>query len=158
MKAKEGVVDVLTAALSAHLMAINRYFVQARLCQHWGYERLCGKLRERSIQRMRVADTLIGHILYLESVPKVRHTGNVQVGETVGEQLKNDLKAEQDLLALLRDGVRHCANAADFTTRHLLEGMAKDVDAQIAWIETQLETIEQVGVERYLAGQIRDGR
>jgi bacterioferritin len=49
----------------------------------------------------------------------------------------------------------HCAKVADFTTRHMLEDMAKDVDAHIDWIETQIETIKQVGVENYLAEQIK---
>jgi bacterioferritin len=33
--------------------------------------------------------------------------------------------------------------------------MAEDVDAHIDWIETQMETIEQIGVENYLAEQIK---
>ena len=43
----------------------------------------------------------------------------------------------------------------DFTTRHMFEDMAKDVDQHIDWIETQLETIKQVGLENYLAEQIK---
>lgn len=44
---------------------------------------------------------------------------------------------------------------SDFTTRHMLEEMAKDVDAHIDWIETQMETVKQIGVENYLAEQIK---
>ena len=79
----------------------------------------------------------------------------VQVGETVPEQLKLDLKAEQEMLTLLSDGVVHCTKVTDFTTRHMFEEMAKDVDQHIDWIETQLETIKQVGIENYLAEQIK---
>jgi bacterioferritin len=79
----------------------------------------------------------------------------VQVGETVLEQLKLDLKAEQEMLALLSDGVVHSTKVTDFTTRHMLEDMAKDVDQHIDWIEMQLETIKQVGIENYLAEQIK---
>jgi bacterioferritin len=88
-------------------------------------------------------------------VPNVQRMNTVQVGETVAEQLKLDLKAEQEMLALLNDGIVHCAKATDFTTRHMLEDMAKDVDEHIDWIETQLETIKQVGLENYLAEQIK---
>ena len=80
---------------------------------------------------------------------------SVQVGETVLEQLKLDLKAEQEMLTLLSDGVVHCTKVTDFTTRHMLEDMAKDVDQHIDWIEMQLETIKQVGIENYLAEQIK---
>ena len=58
------------------------------------------------------------------------------------------------MLALLNEGVVHCVKVTDFTTRHMLEEMAKDVDSHIDWIETQMETIKQVGLEMYLAEQI----
>ena len=125
------------------------------MCENWGYERLLHKVRERSIDEMKDADELIGHILYLEGVPNVQRMNAVQVGETVSEQLNLDLKAEQEMLMLLSEGVVHCTKVADFTTRHMLEEMAKDVDAHIDWIETQLETIKQVGLENYLAEQIK---
>jgi bacterioferritin len=98
---------------------------------------------------------LIEHILYLEGVPNVQRLNTVQVGETVPEQFKLDLKAEQEMLVLLSDGVIHATKVGDFTTRHMLEDMAEDVDAHIDWIETQMETIGQIGVENYLAEQIK---
>ena len=104
---------------------------------------------------MKDADELIGHILYLEGVPNVQRMNTVHVGETVPEQFKLDLKTEQEMLTLLNEGIIHCTKASDFTTRHMLEDMAKDVDAHIDWIETQQETIKQVGLENYLAEQIK---
>ena len=155
MKAKEGVIDLLNTILSADLIAINQYFVHAKMCEHWGYERLHHKVRERSIDEMKDADRLIGHILYLEDVPKVHRTITVHLGETVPEQLQIDLKAEQDMLTLLSEGVLLCTKVADFTTRHLLEDVAKDVDAHIDWIDTQMDTIKQIGLENYLSEQIK---
>ncbi len=155
MKAKEGVVNILNKVLTADLTAINQYFVHAKMCQNWGYERLYHKVYERSIDEMKDADVLIGHILYLEGVPNVQRMNSVHVGETVSEQLKLDLKAEQEMLAILNDGIIHCTKVMDFTTRHMLEDMAKDVDGHIDWIETQMETIKQVGLENYLAEQIK---
>ncbi len=154
MKAKEGVIELLNKILTADLTAINQYFVHAKMCENWGYERLYDKVRSRSIDEMKDADELIGHILYLEGVPNVQRLGTVNVGETVPEQLKVDLKAEQDMLKILSEGVVHCTKVGDFTTRHMLEDMAKDVDSHIDWIETQMETIKQVGLENYLAEQI----
>ena len=107
MKAKEGVVNILNKILTADLTAINQYFVHAKMCENWGYERLHYKVRERSIAEMKDADELIGHILYLDGVPNVQRMNAVQVGETVLEQLKLDLKAEQEMLTLLNDGVVH---------------------------------------------------
>jgi bacterioferritin len=155
MKAKEGVVNILNKLLTADLTAINQYIVHAKMCENWGYERLHHKVRERSIDEMKDADDIISHILYLEGVPNVQRMNSVHIGETVPEQLKLDLKAEQEMLALLAEGIVHCTKVMDFTTRHMFEDMAKDVDSHIDWIEVQLETIKQVGLENYLAEQIK---
>ncbi|MGH7233418.1 MAG: bacterioferritin [Nitrospiraceae bacterium] len=155
MKAKEGIIDLLNKILTADLTAINQYFVHAKMCDNWGYERLHHKVKERSFGEMKDADELIEHILYLEGVPNMQRLGTVHVGETVPEQLKVDLKAEQEMLKLLSDGVAHCAKVGDYTTRHMLEDMAEDVDDHIDWIETQMESIKQVGLENYLSEQIK---
>ena len=155
MKAKEGIIDLLNKILTADLTAINQYFVHAKMCENWGYERLQHKVRERSFDEMKDADELIEHILYLEGMPNMQRLGTVHVGETVPEQFKVDLTAEKEMLQLLTDGVSHCAKVGDYTTRHMLEDMAKDVDEHIDWIETQMETIKQVGLENYLSEQIK---
>ena len=155
MKAKDGVIEMLNRILTADLTAINQYFVHAKMCENWGYERLHHKVRERSFDEMKDAEALIEHILYLEGVPNMQRLGTIHVGETVPEQLKADLVAEREMLGLLADGVTHCAKVGDYTTRHMLEDMTEDVDDHIDWIETQLETIKQVGLENYLTEQIK---
>ncbi len=155
MKAKEGIIDLLNKLLTANLTAINQYFVHAKMCANWGYDRLYHKVKERSFDEMKDADDLIEHVLYLEGVPNMQRMGTVRVGETVPEQFKVDLKAEQEMLTMLTEGIVHCTKVGDYTTRHMLEDMAKDVDGHVDWIETQQETIKQVGLENYLSEQIK---
>ena len=155
MKAKEGVIDLLNKILTAELTVINQYFIHAKMCENWGYERLEHKVCERSMSEMKDAEKLIEHILYLEGVPNMQRLGTVNVGEKVPEQLKADLKAEMDMVTMLTDAINHCVKVGDFTTRHMLEEMVKDEDAHIDWIETQLATIQQVGLENYLSEQIK---
>ena len=155
MKAKEGIIELLNKILTADLTAINQYFLHAKMCENWGYERLHHKVKERSFDEMKDADELIEHVLYLEGVPNVQRLGTVHVGETVPEQFKTDLQAEKEMLTLLTEGIVHCAKVCDYTTRHMLEDMAEDVDEHIDWIETQMETLKQVGLENYLSEQIK---
>jgi len=155
MQAKAGVIDLLNRILTANLTAINQYFIHTKMCEHWGYERLHHKVRQRSFDEMRDAEVLIAHILYLEGVPNMQRLGTVTVGETVPEQFEADLVSEKEMLTLLTEGVTHCAQVEDYTTRHMLEAMVQDVDKHIDWIETQQELIRQVGLERYLSEQIK---
>lgn len=155
MKAKKGVVGLLNRILTEELTVINQYFLHAKMCENWGYERLHHHVMERSLGEMKDATAIIEHILYLEGLPNMQRLGTVKIGETVPEQLQADLEKEKAMVTLLTEGITHCAKVGDYTTRHMLEDMAKDEDSHIDWIETQLETIKQVGLENYLSEQIK---
>ena len=156
MKAKEGVVDLLNKILTEELTVINQYFLHAKMCKNWGYERLHHHVQERSFSEMKDAQQMIDHILYLEGLPNMQRLGTVKIGESVPEQLKADLDKEKAMVVLLTEGIQHCMKVGDFTTRHMLEDMVKDEDEHIDWIETQQAIIKQVGLENYLSEQIKE--
>src|SRR3989454_5734007 len=105
MKGHDQVVTLLNEVLTAELTAINQYFIHARMCENWGYERLWKRVREESIGEMKHADQLIERILYLEGVPNVQRLGKVNVGETVPEQLKLDLEVERAAIKALNTAI-----------------------------------------------------
>ena len=157
MKAKDGVVERLNNILTIELTAINQYFVQAEMCKNWGFERIYERFRSNSMEEMQDAQHLIGHILYLEGVPNVQRLNQVMVGESVQEDLELDLQAEQGAVEALTEAIAHCASVGDFTTRSILEEMVRSEEQHIDWLETQLETINIIGVDLYLNQQIRSG-
>ncbi len=154
MQAKEGVLDWLNTLLTNDLTALNQYFLQAKICQHWGYGRLHSKLRELSFAEMRDAERLMEHILYLDGAINLPRLGTVQVGATAAEHLAFALQAEKVAVNTLTDAIAHCAQVGDYTTRNLLEEMVRDEADHIGWLETQLETIQQLGLANYLTQQI----
>ena len=155
MKGKKGVVDLLNKILTEELTVINQYFLHARMCENWGYERLEHKVKERSFGEMKDADKIIRHILYLEGLPNVQKLGRVTIGETVPEQLKLDLHKEKEMVKLMTEGIEHCVKVGDYTTRGMLEDMVTDEEEHIDWIETQQEMIKQVGLQNYLSEQMK---
>ncbi|HEX2171444.1 MAG TPA: bacterioferritin [Dehalococcoidia bacterium] len=154
MRAKQGIPELLNRVLTIQLTAINQYFVHAKMCENWGFERLEEKLRDDSIDLMRDAEKLVEHILYLEGLPNLQRLGTIHVGESVPEDLRLNLTAEQDAAAQLTDGVRHCLEVGDYTTHTILETFLEKTEERIDWLETQLTTIEQVGLQNYLARQV----
>ena len=86
------VIDVLNEILTAELTAINQYFVHAKMCANWGFERLAKKKREESIEEMHDADRLIERILYLDGTPNLQRLNPVRVGEDAIEQHRLDLQ------------------------------------------------------------------
>jgi bacterioferritin len=156
MKGHDDVITLLNEVLTAELTAINQYFIHARMCENWGYERLWKKLREESIGEMRHADRLIARILYFEGVPNVQRLGKVNVGQTVPEQLRLDLDLERAAVTALNNGIERCRSLGDNGSRDLLEDILVSEEEHINWIEAQLELIRQAGEANYLAQQIRE--
>ena len=155
MQAKEGVVDYLNRLLTNELTAINQYFLQAEIVESQGFPRLYRELKRLSIEEMKEAEEIIGHILYLEGLPNLQRLGPVNIGENVQEHLEADLALEKAQDALLAEAIEHCAKVADYTTRTILERKIEEEKAHIDWVETELETIRLVGLPNYLAQQIK---
>ena len=154
MKAKDGVVDHLNNLLTIELTAINQYFVQAEMCKNWGFNRLYKRFRDTSLEEMEDAQHLIEHILYLEGVPNLQRLNQVMVGETVMEDLELDLQAELNAVSALVDAISHCEQVQDYTTRGILQEMIRSEEEHVDWLETQLETINIIGIDLWLNQQI----
>ena len=149
------IVTLLNDVLTGELTAINQYFLHAKMCANWGYERLADKVRKESIDEMIHAEELIDRILYLGGVPNVQRLGKVTIGETVREQFELDLATEMTALKRLNTGIELCRAEGDNGTRVLLDKILSHEDEHVDWLEAQLDLIEQVGEQQYLAQQIR---
>ena len=154
MRGDDDILEVLNDVLTGELTAINQYFVHAKMCDNWGYRRLAEKVRDESIDEMKHAESLVERILYLEGVPNLQRLGTLRIGETVLEQFQSDLAVEQAALERLGDGIALCLAKGDHGSRDLLESILTDEEDHVDWLETQLETINQIGIEHYLAQQL----
>jgi bacterioferritin len=155
MKGHDDVIELLNEVLTAELTAINQYFVDAKMFENWGYERLVKRFYDESIDEMKDADELIERILYLDGVPNLQRLGTVRVGETPAEKLQLGLELERDSIARINRGIALCVERGDNGSRDLLEKMLEGEEEHASWLESQLELIRQVGDAQYLAQQIR---
>jgi bacterioferritin len=154
MKGNEQVINLLNQVLRKELTGINQYFIHAKMCENWGYEKLRKALCDESIGEMKHADQIIQRILFLEGIPNISAYDKILVGTGVKQQLENDLSLETAALTVLHPGIRTCVEAADDSTRELLEHIVVDEEKHVDWIEAQLHQIEEVGYQNYLAQQI----
>jgi bacterioferritin len=156
MKGDPKVVSLLNDVLTAELTAINQYFLHAELCEHWGYERLHARVRKESIEEMKHAEKVMHRILLLDGLPNVQRLGTIQIGQTVPEQFKADLALEMEAVKRLNDAISYCRSVNDNGTSELLEHILVEEEAHIDWIETQQETIKQIGEQNYLTEQLKE--
>ena len=156
MQGDQNLIEILNYVLTAELTAINQYFIHAKLCQHWGYQRLASKIRDESIDEMKHADDIIERILFLDGVPNMQRLFPVKVGETVPEQFQLDLELEYAAIKRFNDGIAAAVAAGDNATRAMLETMLVSEEEHADWLETQQEAIRQIGEAHYLAQQLHD--
>ena len=156
MKGNPQVIDFLNRVLSSEMQAINQYFIHARMCENWGYERLWKRIREESIDEMRHADFLIERILYLEGVPNLQKLPKISVGKTVHEQFKLDLALEHTAIPMLNEGIEVCRTAGDGGSRELLERILLAEEKHTNWLEAQLHLMQELGEAAYLAEQVKE--
>jgi len=154
MKGDDKVISKLNELLADELTAISQYMVHSEMCANWAYDKLHEAVEKRAIDEMRHAEELIGRILYLEGLPVVSKLNKIHIGAEVPKQLANDWTAEEGAIRSYNDGIRQAVELGDNGTRELLEGILKDEEAHIDWIEAQLDQIKHMGLAIYLAEQV----
>jgi bacterioferritin len=149
------IIEALNDVLTAELTAVNQYFIHAKMSSSWGYERRGAQVRDESIDEMRHAERIIDRILYFEGTPNMQRLFPVRVGETVVEQLELDLAVEHEAVPRLNRAIERCVELGDNGTREMLAEILVSEEEHVDWLETQLETIRQIGAELYLSQQLR---
>jgi bacterioferritin len=157
MKGIPQIIDLLNDVLTLELTATNQYFLHARICESWGYQRLWKIIREESLGEMKHADKLIERILFLEGLPNLQRLGKINVGQSVKEMFTLDLEVERKSVSTLNDGIKQARDANDNGTVELLEHILVDSEDHVDFLEQQLDLIAQVGEQNYLAEQIKNG-
>jgi len=150
MKGHKKVLALLNSTLAIELVAINQYFLHARMYKNWGLEKLNTADYKVSIQKMKQADDLIERILFLEGFPNLQDLGRLHIGEHTQEMLQANMDLEYVSREALQTLIVESEKLQDFISRDLAEKLLDNVEEQIDWIESQQYIIDHTGIENYL--------
>jgi bacterioferritin len=153
MKGNKKIIENLNDLLADELTAINQYMVHAEMCGNWNYEKLHKAIEKRAIDEMKHAEEIIERILFLEGRPNVSKLQKINIGADVEKQHANDKAAEEGAIKAYNDGIRLATEIGDNGTRELLKSILTKEEEHIDWIEAQLDQINQMGSQNYLAEQ-----
>jgi len=151
------VVELFNDALTFELTVTNTYFLQARMLDNWGFGKLGKVFYDLSIDEMRDADGLINRILLFDGHPNVQRLNAISVGETAEEMLRLALDSEKAAVAQFNASAKECHDLGDHGSAAVFEEMVRDEEKHADWFESQLDAIERVGINQYLAQQIDQG-
>jgi bacterioferritin len=150
MKGDKKIIALLNKALAVELIAINQYFLHARMYKNWGLEKLNKADYKISIEKMKHADDLIERILFLEGLPNLQDLGRLHIGEHADEMMASNMDLEYTSREALQELIVESEKLQDFISRDLGEGLLENVEEQIDWIESQQYIVAQAGIENYL--------
>ena len=151
MRGDDEIIALLNEQLTSELTAINQYFLHAKMQQNWGLTKLAAYTKSESIDEMRHAELITDRILFLEGLPNYQRLFSLRIGQSVREQLQSDLAIEREVVERLRPGIGMCREKGDITTANLFEGILADEEHHIDYLETNLELIDRLGEQLYLA-------
>ena len=158
MQGKPKVIALLNQALKEELTAINQYFLHAEMCENWHYAKLGDFIKKQSIDEMKHAEALIERVLFLDGAPTLTDPIELAVGRNVKEQIESDLKLEIGAVGMYNAAIATCRQEGDNASAELFERLLKDEEQHVDWLEAQQHLIDEIGYERYLSQQIRDGK
>ncbi|EOD77700.1 bacterioferritin [Grimontia sp. AD028] len=154
MKSDPKIIQHLNKILGNELVAINQYFLHARMYKDWGLKAIADKEYEESIDEMKHADDLIERILFLEGIPNLQDLGKLRIGEDTKEMLECDLALEMDAIPDLRDAIEYAESVRDYVSRDLFQDILEEEEEHVDWLETQLGLIDKVGIQNYNQAQM----
>jgi bacterioferritin len=151
------IIELLNDALTFELTVTNTYFLHARMLDNWGLGRLGKVFYDLSIDEMRDADDLINRVLLFDGHPNVQKLGAITVGETAEEMLRLAFASEKAAVDQFNASAQECHDLGDHGTAAVFEEMVRDEEKHADWFESQLDAIERVGLQQYLAQQVPAG-
>lgn len=155
MQGNPTVIAKLNEALKEELTAISQYFLHAEMCENWHYQKLGSFIKKQSIDEMKHAEELIERILFLDGAPGMSELMRLNIGQSVKEQLQNDLQLELNAVKMYNEAVAVAREAKDNASAQLFEKLLKDEEGHVDWLEAQLNLIKEIGYERYLTEQMK---
>ena len=151
------IVELFNEALTFELTVTNTYFLHARMLDNWGFTKLGKVFYDLSIDEMKDADELINRILFFDGHPNVQKLNPITVGETAEEMLRLAHTSELQAVAQFNAAAKECHDLGDHGSAAVFEEMVRDEEKHADWFESQLDAIERVGVQQYLARQLEPG-
>ena len=154
MKGNDKVIAALNMLLADELTAINQYMVHSEMCANWGYGELHEAIEKRAITEMKHAEMHIGRIIFLEGRPVVSEPQPAAHRRRCAGAAQERPGCRAGRGQRYNDAVKLAAEVGDNGTRAMLEGILKDEEEHLDWLETQLDQIEQMGIQLYLVEKV----
>ena len=139
MKGDAKVIEHLNKALYNELIAINQYFLHAKMFKNWGLKELAEHEYKESIDEMKHADALIERILFLDGLPNLQNLGKLLHRRDRRRKCWSATSSSNTPpCPTSRPAIAHCEAVATTSVARAVRDILESEEEHIDWIETQL--------------------
>ena len=152
MENKEKIIEGLQAIVTALSQQAIGHQIQSKIFASKEYTKLAEKYAEHFEEEMGYVNKCIDRILDLGGEVKNEAKAEAPIYTDPIEYIKYDLQVSRNGLAglmMIIDNVK-----GDLSTYDMLKDYYKDEEEDMYWGEAQLELIEAIGVQNWLAHQL----
>jgi len=136
--ASEKLVELLNEAIARELQVSIQYIWHHVMATGMRSPEIKDRLKEIAIQEMAHAEEIAERLDYLGGVPTTK-PAPIEVGGSLREMLQDDMKAEEEAIALYRKIIKQAMEEEDFTTKRLFERILADEEGHHDEFQTLLE-------------------
>lgn len=155
MKGDDNVIMHLNRLLSDELVAVNQYFLHAKIFKSWGLERLNHIEYKECMDELDHADFYTKRILFLEGMPTLRSFNALSINKSIEDILRADLNLEHCSVSNLREGIKYTDSVQDYISRDIMIRILNDEEKHIDFLETELNIMVKIGIHNYIQSQLK---
>ena len=138
VKRSEKLIDMLNQAIARELQVSIQYMWHHVMARGMRSPEIKDRLKEIAIAEMVHAEEIAERLDYLGGVPTTK-PAPIKVGGSLREMLQDDMKAEEEAIALYRQIIKRAMEEEDYTTKRLFERVLADEEEHHDEFGTLLE-------------------
>ncbi len=139
------VIDLLNAARSRELTAIQQYMNQHYELEDKDFGKLAKRMKEIAIQEMKHAEALAERILFLKGTPSYKPDAEIVKGQDIPAMLVTDTKLENYAIKMYNEASVICATENDQISKNLFEKLLGEEEDHLSFFENTGEHVEKLG-------------
>ncbi|HML65173.1 MAG TPA: ferritin-like domain-containing protein [Dysgonomonas sp.] len=151
MENKEKTLQLLEEVASGILGGAQQHFIHATINIQKGYVKLGNRMMDEYNEEMVNVAKIINRIIELGGTPDFEITP-YPVYPEVENQLRNECQQQYEGLKELEQSLR--AAEPDIVTKDFFTDYMIEETAHAIWLKQQVDFIESIGIQNYLAKQI----
>ena len=154
MKGPDVSLQHLQRALTMELTTINTYLYQERKLDDWGVDRLAARMAEEVDEERGHARAFLTRLLFLDGEADMQTLDTIATPESVRGIFETQREMEREARAYYARAADEARSAGDLGTFELFMRILKDEEEHIDFVEEQVDLMEMMGDQLYVARQV----